>query len=511
MRKPTFFSQILIGAILATFVIGYTSLWVTLGARSTAAEAASRVSEFYLREFAGRRLEMVSAAIADEFVYMRRALEIVSPDNLVSQDAVREFLAKVETAYGADKFAFVDQDDIVYTRYTTYSGGSRYDFLSNGELENDEVISATNLYGARKQVCLAIPVDDLKLMDKDIKACFVQVNIDNIVEGLALDSEDSTTFFGLYHENGDNLTDLDFGPFKATENLLNSLRGDLDEDAWKALSEDYSSGGDGSVEFSHEGKRQTLYYSSVPETNWALTVLVADDLIQEQVYGVGTETIMRSWVLIAVTGLVLFVYFGAIIFRTRKDSEVKLEKERRNTRVAGERAQRSERELGQVRKIAYMDTLTGVGSKLAYAEEEEATIDEAIREGTMSDLAVVVCDVNGLKYVNDTYGHAAGDEYIRAACQLICDVFAHSQIYRIGGDEFVAIVRGEDYERRNELLAELDRRSVVNIENNGAVVSAGMADFVPSDEQLHVVLRRADERMYARKAELKKLGAHVRD
>ena len=483
MRKPTFFSQILIGAILTTFVIGCTSLWVTLGARSTAAEAASRVSEFYLREFAGRRLEMVSAAIADEFVYMRRALEIVSPDNLVSQDAVREFLAKVETAYGADKFAFVDQDDIVYTRYTTYSGGSRYDFLSNGELENDEVISATNLYGARKQVCLAIPVDDLKLMDKDIKACFVQVNIDNIVEGLALDSEDSTTFFGLYHENGDNLTDLDFGPFKATENLLNSLRGDLDEDAWKALSEDYSSGGDGSVEFSHEGKRQTLYYSSVPETNWALTVLVADDLIQEQVYGVGTETIMRSWVLIAVTGLVLFVYFGAIIFRTRKDSEVKLEKERRNTRVAGERAQRSERELGQVRKIAYMDTLTGVGSKLAYAEEE-ATIDEAIREGTMSDLAVVVCDVNGLKYVNDTYGHAAGDEYIRAACQLICDVFAHSQIYRIGGDEFVAIVRGEDYERRNELLAELDRRSVVNIENNGAVVSA---------------------------AELKKLGAHVRD
>jgi diguanylate cyclase (GGDEF)-like protein len=510
MRKPSFFSQIAIGAALATVVIGCTSLWVTIGARSTAAEAASKVSKFYLREFAGRRMEMVSAAIADEFDYMRRALEIVGPENLASQDAVREFLAMVETAYGTDKFALVDQDDIVYTRYTTYSGGSRYDFLSNGDLESDEVISATNLYGARKQVCLAIPVEGLKLMGKDIKACFVQVNIDQIVQGLALDSEDNTTFFGLYHENGDNLTDLDFGPFAATENLINSLRGDLDKDTWLALSADYSSGGDGSIEFSHEGKQQTLYYLSVPETNWVLAVLVADDLIQEQVYGVGNEMIVRSWVLIGVTGSVLLVYFGAIIFRTRRDSEVQLEEERRNTRVAGERAQRSERELGQVRKIAYMDTLTGVGSNLAYAEEEIA-IDEAIRAGSMSDLAVVVCDVNGLKHVNDTYGHAAGDEYIRAACKLICDMFAHSNVYRIGGDEFVVIVRGDDFEHRNELLAELDRRSVENITQDGAVVSAGMADFVASDEQLHVVVRRADERMYARKAELKVLGARVRD
>jgi diguanylate cyclase (GGDEF)-like protein len=129
----------------------------------------------------------------------------------------------------------------------------------------------------------------------------------------------------------------------------------------------------------------------------------------------------------------------------------------------------------------------------------------------MSVLAVVVCDVNGLKHVNDTYGHAAGDEYIRAACKLICDMFAHSNVYRIGGDEFVVIVRGDDFEHRNELLAELDRRSVENITQDGAVVSAGMADFVASDEQLHVVVRRADERMYARKAELKVLGARVRD
>ena len=62
MRKSSFFSQIAIGAVLATVVIGCTSLWVTIGARSTAAEAASKVSEFYLREFAGRRMEMVSAA-----------------------------------------------------------------------------------------------------------------------------------------------------------------------------------------------------------------------------------------------------------------------------------------------------------------------------------------------------------------------------------------------------------------------------------------------------------------
>ena len=69
---------------------------------------------------------------------------------------------------------------------------------------------------------------------------------------------------------------------------------------------------------------------------------------------------------------------------------------------------------------------------------------------------VAVCDVNSLKAVNDTLGHKAGDEIIRRACSLICNTFKHSPVYRIGGDEFAVILSGRDYERRQELLSEME-------------------------------------------------------
>ncbi len=509
-KKLTFSTQVIIGALLVIAIVGGTTVWVTSGARYAANNAANKITEFYLREFAGRRSQMASAAIGKEFDQMRRALKIAEPHDLVSQDALRAFIGKVETAYGIDQFAIVNEENIVYTRYSTYSGGSRYDFLTDGSLESGEVISATDLYGANKQVCLAIPASGLSIVGKNIKACFVQVDIEGIVKGLALDSDANQTSFGLYYGNGDNLTELSFGPFSADDNLLETMRGSLDNKTWEAFSKDFYEGNQGGVEFSFNGAREMLYYVPIQDANWMLTVLVADDLIQDQVRSVGDEMIMRSTIQILVTGVALFAYFGAIIRKTRKTSEAMLAIERQNTKNAGERAQRSERELGQVKQIAYRDSLTGAKSKYAYTQEE-AVVDEAIRQGTAIKLAVIVCDVNGLKYVNDTFGHADGDEYLRSAYRLICETYTNSPVFRIGGDEFVVLARDEDFERREELLASLNQRVEKNIELSEVVVAAGMAELEPEDEQLYVAFHRADKRMYERKAQLKELGARVRD
>ena len=80
---------------------------------------------------------------------------------------------------------------------------------------------------------------------------------------------------------------------------------------------------------------------------------------------------------------------------------------------------------------------------------------------------MVVCDVNGLKKINDTLGHKAGDEYIRKAFEMICDIFQHSPVYRTGGDEFVVILTGRDYIIRKELVLALHDRSVEHIGSGG--------------------------------------------
>lgn len=181
-----------------------------------------------------------------------------------------------------------------------------------------------------------------------------------------------------------------------------------------------------------------------------------------------------------------------------------------NYNVMVRRAQESESQLVFFSQIANIDSLTGVKSKHAFSERERL-VNEAIKNGTAEPFAIVVCDVNGLKHINDTLGHKAGDAYIKSASHMICEIFAHSPVFRTGGDEFVAYLTGRDYENRQYLMHTLHHKSVAHIGSNQAVVSGGISDYVSGkDTDIHEVFERADRFMYGEKESLKKLGAKTR-
>ena len=169
------------------------------------------------------------------------------------------------------------------------------------------------------------------------------------------------------------------------------------------------------------------------------------------------------------------------------------------------------KERDKARDVAYRDSLTGVKSKHAYAETE-SLMAEKIYHGQAGEFAVVVCDVNGLKHINDTLGHKAGDTYICSACEMICEHYKHSPVFRIGGDEFAVILQGQDYENRRAILEAFNAQIEMNVGTNNVVASLGMAEYNPeTDNTFHAVFSRADAGMYERKQELKRMGARTRD
>ena len=173
--------------------------------------------------------------------------------------------------------------------------------------------------------------------------------------------------------------------------------------------------------------------------------------------------------------------------------------------------QRALEERDQATTVAFTDPLTGVKSKHAFLLSEK-DFDKAIAENTAEKFAVVVCDVNGLKIINDTLGHKAGDEYIIKASRMICDIFQHSPVYRTGGDEFVVILTGRDFLIRKELLLALHDRSVAHISTEEVVISGGLSDYRPGeDSNFHDAFERADALMYEEKQLLKGMGAATRD
>ena len=160
------------------------------------------------------------------------------------------------------------------------------------------------------------------------------------------------------------------------------------------------------------------------------------------------------------------------------------------------------KDLSIAREKADMDALTGVKNKHAYIDLE-AAINQRIDENNPVEFAIAIFDVNGLKYVNDHNGHAAGDEHIKSACKVICDIFKHSPVFRVGGDEFVAIIQGSDYARLDELVNELDKVNRENAKSGKVVTACGTARYVQGDRNVAAVFERADKLMYENKRGLK--------
>lgn len=178
----------------------------------------------------------------------------------------------------------------------------------------------------------------------------------------------------------------------------------------------------------------------------------------------------------------------------RQDLEISLQREK-------ERAI----ERDNARKLAYTDGLTGTLSQLAYVEKQKE-IDKKIASSTQDDFSVIIFDVNNLKQVNDNLGHDIGDEYIIKASKMISTIF-NTTIYRVGGDEFVALLEGDVFNNRHELLERFNRQIDQNkTDKKLIIISAGMADYNPGHDYSCIrVFERADLEIYKRKKELKGL------
>ena len=161
--------------------------------------------------------------------------------------------------------------------------------------------------------------------------------------------------------------------------------------------------------------------------------------------------------------------------------------------------------------ISNHDALTKVLSRISY-DNKIKDLDRKIREDPVSvRFAICECDLNNLKIVNDTFGHDKGDQYIINCCKAICDLFKHSPVYRIGGDEFVAILQSDDYDNLDKIKEAFNRFSTSEIKSEGTLFdkrsfAAGFAVYDNNrDRCFNDVMKRADVEMYHNKQMLKNL------
>lgn len=151
---------------------------------------------------------------------------------------------------------------------------------------------------------------------------------------------------------------------------------------------------------------------------------------------------------------------------------------------------------------AFHDQLTGLNNRTAFA-------DLIHGEGFEPEKCVVVMfDLNNLKYCNDTFGHEAGDRYIKEGARIISECFSDlGPCYRMGGDEFCALVRGcslRECDRRLERIGKLAGEYNNTHEDIHIGIACGYEIYDRRiDYDINDTLRRADKMMYERKFQMK--------
>ena len=446
-------------------------------------EAVAEVSSFYLEAMADRRAKTLMNLINSNFEQMEKAVDFIINEEIGSEEELRDAIGSLTTLLSLDHFALVDTDNIVYTQYTTYTSGSRHAFLSDDTMD-ERYISTVSIYGSSKQLCLAAPTPDFEIAGKHYKACFVQIDVKDIIDLLAFEDA-GRTYFGLYSKNGENLSGTKLGAFISQHNLLETVKEVIPEESWNEHCDNFSNAVEGSITYTVNGTDETLCYVPVEGTDWMMVVLISDSVIQNRIRSISERSLSTSRRQIAFILIFSFILLLVLLLMMKMLSK---------------------KDLDTFRNMANTDSMTGVRNKLAFSEME-TLLDQRIRDNEIEKLAVVVCDINGLKQVNDTLGHTAGDELIKEASSLICGHFTHGAVYRIGGDEFVVILQDRVCDTLHEEIDKINREIEENMEKNKVVIAIGYSELTPGDRLVNEIFERADKMMYKRKAELKQMGS----
>ncbi len=182
------------------------------------------------------------------------------------------------------------------------------------------------------------------------------------------------------------------------------------------------------------------------------------------------------------------------------------------SRIFKQTVDKQREHMSQINALAYRDPLTGVKNRAAYNEASFAI--ETVMHSSFIRFGVLLADINGLKEANDLYGHDMGNQLIIGAARLLCDVFSQSPVFRIGGDEFVVILRDSDFEIYRTLIEKMDAECATRyIEVQGVKLpvslARGFAVYNPDiDNTFKDVAVNADHAMYLHKQNCKRKPAY---
>ncbi len=318
IQWPAFFMLIFLAAAL---LIVSTFFWLR-NSHGASERTVNDLVEFYLEEIAERNARSIQSELEKKAAQMELALSVLDQEYLQSEESIRKYIYMVQQINGLDMFALVDKDGMVYTADSTFSGISRFNFLSD-EITETQIHMAKS-YGTRTMIIIAIPIPGDLQADIPMVSCLTGLNVENVISAEQLQNDENKTYCRLFTKDGENLLKIQ-GEYQHGRNLFDIWAETADFSSGYSLEkvrEDWDAGREGYTVYATESAGYTyVYYKTIPGTELILTALMRESNINEFVRD-GTQSTLQSTVLyllvVVISLFCLFLIMGGVIKKGKK-------------------------------------------------------------------------------------------------------------------------------------------------------------------------------------------------
>ena len=334
---------ITISSIAIVVILVLTTVWLGRSTAKDTDQAVRTVSVLYLDELAGRREQVVENNLQSSIKTINIAIELLSEEDLSDKAHLEAYQSRMKKFYNLDKFAFVDDEGLIYTSLGTQTNIYEYGF--DYKTLNEPEISVLNLNSPNKKVVIAVPVN-IPFESKILKVCFMEIDMTVMLSGVSMDSgQNDATFCNIYTTEGIALSNTVLGGLSSDDNLLDAMKNATYENGYsnESFLKTFQSGAKGEVSFTYKDIRETLSFVPVKGTDWQLTYLVRESVISDKIGYITSDIVRRSIIQSAIIIAAIMGLFAFVLIQNRKNAQLIIERKTAEAEVKGKQEEIEQR------------------------------------------------------------------------------------------------------------------------------------------------------------------------
>lgn len=313
--------------LFSVILIICTALWI-INTNKTSEQTINLLGKFYLEEITDRNVDTIVSAIEVRSEQIKKAVNELNAEYLKDEESIRKYISLVQDLNGLDIFALVDENGMVYTADSTFSGISRFGFISE-EDKNADYYTIKN-YGSNTMVAVTVPVEHESAYGIHVVSCFTAINSEKIISSEHLQKKENKTYCRMFDRDGNNLMNI-AGEYPDGKNLFDIYADSAKFAPGYSLEEmksDWQNGREGYCVYNKEGAGSSyVYYKAVPGTDWIITSLMRESNINAFVEEGTRKLVIYSVLLVTIVAAALFVLFLYILIAANKIRKSQSDKE----------------------------------------------------------------------------------------------------------------------------------------------------------------------------------------